>query len=416
LRRIRDFWRDQGGNAAMIFGLAAIPLIALAGGAVDFAYRAKLRNELQSAADTAALAAARLVQDGEMNRDEEPEEIRARARQQAQQMLDAALANLSEAATRVVDISILDSSISISANLDMETSFLGLIGIRTLPARALAEVNLPDPTLVEIAMVLDYSGSMRDADKYIRMRSAAREFIDKVGKDRGDRSKIGIVPFSEFVYANVNSADIRDHPGPYGSENACLRNRDYPYSATNDSPYGAVPASKWPQATVAACDPYVVGDLRAQDLTDDFEELSEDLADMEPVGLTNIALGMELGWHMLSPDRPFDTARPYSDTDVEKILILLTDGVQTVPALGPSGETSTLAADDVTAELCTGAKNAGVRIFSIAYDIDDARVQDLLSGCASGETAYFDARAVADISDVFESIYAQILESAWLSR
>ena len=69
MRRFLDFWRDQRGNTAMIFGLAVIPVLALGGGAVDFAQRARIKGEIQAAADTASLAAARIVQTGQLTRD-----------------------------------------------------------------------------------------------------------------------------------------------------------------------------------------------------------------------------------------------------------------------------------------------------------------------------------------------------------
>jgi Flp pilus assembly protein TadG len=420
VRRLSKFWRDQRGNTAIIFGLAAIPLLALGGGAVDFAHRHQVRAELQAAADTAALAAARILQEGQMDREEDWDVLKAKAEDTANRMLAAALAEVDVAGTPAIDIDLAEDALTISANYDVDTNFLGLIGIETLRAGALAEVNLPDPILVEIALVLDYSGSMADNNKYVRMTSAARGFIGKVKADRSDRSKIGIVPFSEYVYATMpgrylRGTDIADANTPM---TVCLLNRDYPYSATDEAPYTGNDESKWRfiESSEAQCEEYDDGGLRVRDLTSEFDELDNALAGMEPVGLTNIALATEIGWHMLSPDAPLETGRPYTDEDMQKILIVLTDGMQTVSALGPSGETSTLAADGVTAEICDGAKAAGVRIFTIAFDIDTPRIQELLSNCASGPANYFDARESSDISSVFDIIYAQIAESAWLSK
>lgn len=433
VRRFREFWKDQGGNTAIIFGLAVIPLIALGGGIVDFAHRAQVRGELQSAADTAAIAAARIIQLGQLNRAEDQEAVRAEALAAATNILDAALAKYGGSAGASLDIQLDGETIQISTQIDLDTSFLGVIGINELNAKASTAVKLPDPVLVEIAMVLDYSGSMRDSDKYIRMTTAAREFIAKVKGDRGETSKIGVVPFSEYVYTPIATSDVRDTGSGYhdhgdwgggwggwgggstsGVITTCLLNRDYPYSAS-DQPPSSLPASQWPQGDDARCDDYGTANLRVRDLTDDFDGLSDALGTMEPIGLTNIALGMEMGWHMLTPDLPFDTARDFSDPNVQKIIILLTDGRQTVPAMGPSGGVSTDDANETTAELCENAKADGIRVFSVAYDVDIPEVEALLLGCASGGTAYFDA-SVSQISSVFEEIYSQIAESVWLSR
>ena len=82
----------------MIFGLAVIPLLALGGGAVDFAQRARVKGEIQAAADTASLAAARIVQTGQLTRDanweENWEEVRREAERTARRLLSAAIRNL----------------------------------------------------------------------------------------------------------------------------------------------------------------------------------------------------------------------------------------------------------------------------------------------------------------------------------
>ena len=128
-----------------------------------------------------------------------------------------------------------NDGVTIDAHYEMKTSFLGVIGMNTLPVNALAEVHLPAPTLVEMAMVLDFSGSMVTNDKYIRMRDAAIEFINKVKRDRADRTKIGVVPFSKYVYATLPGAMIRGTDAGQATTmmNACMMNRDYPYSATD---------------------------------------------------------------------------------------------------------------------------------------------------------------------------------------
>ena len=54
----RSFIKDKGGNFAIIFGLSLVPLMGLAGAAVDYSRILKAEDRLQSAADAAALAAA----------------------------------------------------------------------------------------------------------------------------------------------------------------------------------------------------------------------------------------------------------------------------------------------------------------------------------------------------------------------
>jgi hypothetical protein len=258
---------------------------------------------------------------------------------------------------------------------------------------------------------------MRDNDKYVRMTDAAVDFVQRVAADRAGTTKVAIVPFSEYVFADIPVTYVRDGGSQVANgAGLCLLNRDYPYSATDEPPSSTMVESQWRLGDDDECDDYRSGGLAVRDLTDDLDSIVTALEGMEPVGLTNISLATEIGWHVLSPEAPFDTARDYSDEHLQKVIVLLTDGMQTVSASGPSGDTSTLAADDVTAEICTSAKATNVRIFSIAYDVDDERVHDLLLGCASSPGSYFDARNVTGISQVFDEIYSQIAESVWLSR
>jgi Flp pilus assembly protein TadG len=415
---LRKFWSAQAGNTAIIFGLAVIPILALSGGAVDLTHRADIRTTMQTAADTAALAAARTVQTGQLGSNPDMNELKSAAEQMAMRVFEAALAESGDQVTADPHVEITEETATVSADFAVKTSFLGLIGIDSLAANAFAEVALPDPILVEIALVLDYSLSMQDNDKYIRMTNAAKTFIKRVADDRGDRSKIGIVPFSQYVYASLPGSAIRDTSGGEANETftTCILNRDMPYAATDETPYSGIPGSRWPRVAGSDCDIYDEHDLGVRDLTDEFQGLSDALSRMRPTGLTNIALATEIGWHMLSPDTPFVTARDYADERVRKILIVLTDGVQTVPAMGPGGDVSVGAANQTTAELCTHIKSAGIRVFTIAYDVDDTAVYGLLSGCASSPGDYHEVDDASAIATVFDLIFAEIVESVWLSK
>ncbi len=57
MSRLRDLIRNERGAAAMMFGLAAVPITLAAGGALDFTRAGLERSELQAKADSAALGA-----------------------------------------------------------------------------------------------------------------------------------------------------------------------------------------------------------------------------------------------------------------------------------------------------------------------------------------------------------------------
>ena len=99
---------------------------------------------------------------------------------------------------------------------------------------------------------------------------------------------------------------------------------------------------------------------------------------------TNIPLGAEFGWNLLDPQAPFEEGQPYAAKTNRKFLILLTDGVQTSRQFGSGNSRSVSNGNQNLLTLCAGMRNAGVTVFTIAYDINDPAVTTLLSSCAPG--------------------------------
>ncbi len=155
------------------------------------------------------------------------------------------------------------------------------------------------------------------------------------------------------------------------------------------------------------CATYASNHLLSKPLTQNFADLKTSVAKMEPIGLTNIALGLDLGWHMLTPGRPFKEANTEDGT--KKIAILLTDGVQTVSAHGNGGAVSIASANANIAESCAAMKADGVEIFTIAFGINDAYTRDLLKQCATAEPNYFEPNAGGDLDAVFEGIFDKLV-------
>lgn len=122
LAKLPAFARDRGGNVAMIFGFSIIPVLGLAGGAVDLHQATRDMAGLQSAFDAAALAGARKAAQGA-----------AAVRLEAQNYLDANLAPRLKTYPVTIDVTDGGKMVRIStASATMPTSFLGVIGMKTL--------------------------------------------------------------------------------------------------------------------------------------------------------------------------------------------------------------------------------------------------------------------------------------------
>ena len=67
-RLISRFFSNQRGNVAVVFGLAAIPILGVAGVALDYTRASHFRSKLQTAVDAAALAGATETSDAAIDR------------------------------------------------------------------------------------------------------------------------------------------------------------------------------------------------------------------------------------------------------------------------------------------------------------------------------------------------------------
>jgi Flp pilus assembly protein TadG len=195
LRRFRD---DRRGNVAMIFAFAIIPLLLLIGMAVDFGQATRVRGELQNATDVAALAVAR---DGLSVTDDKLQGI-------AKKYLDANYtANYPYTLnTLTFDRPTVTAEVTTSAKVS--TTFLQLMGVTQIPVKAYSQTK---GLGVEVAMVLDNSGSMDESaggsKKITALKAAANEFLDVMfgTATSSERFKISVVPFSTAV--NVGPAN-----------------------------------------------------------------------------------------------------------------------------------------------------------------------------------------------------------------
>jgi len=211
-RLISRFGADERGMFAVIFGLMAIVLVATAGAVVDFVTLQQARNRAQIALDAAALALQpRIFETGY-----DEEEIR----QQAQALVIERIADdRITAAVDVIDTDPAEGSLYLEAFLQVPTYFVELVGVPQLSARMASEATRKRLDL-EVAMVLDNSGSMASYNRMTYLKQAAEcatniLFYETVNADCAvvgapeakDNVKIGIVPFTIMVNIGTQFAD-----------------------------------------------------------------------------------------------------------------------------------------------------------------------------------------------------------------
>ena len=408
-QRFAPFWRNTAGNTAILFALAVVPIFLAVGASVDFARYYATQTQLQAALDAGALAGAAMLTgtDGER---------KATA-------LAAFKSNLSGEAEGDATFTIVDGKFVAEASAEMNTSFMVLAGINAMDLAASAEVGMASNKKAEVALVLDYSGSMGEVSgtkvKYIAMRNAAKLLVDDLSAANPDKVKFGLVPFSHHVYTTLPSAYVLGAAG--ANWTGCTQDRQFPHNRKDSTPTAAN-KTKWgqpmaPEHAAWGCAGYVSNNLVMKPLTDDFASLNSQLNAMKPYAWTHIALGVEFGYHLLSPNAPFSEGVSYSNTDTRKFMIVLTDGMQTEPAFGP-GTTRTVAQGESNLEdLCTNAKADGITIITLAFDLDDTTTRQRLKNCSTNPaTDFFVATDDTDLMAAFESIKLAISSEIFLSK
>ncbi len=187
---VRSFARHEGGNFAMTFAIVGVALFGVAGGAIDYTRVMKSRSEFQQAVDEAAIAAAVENRKNGWNK----------AKKAGQDAFAAFFDDNVDAKFKKLTLELDAESNMVRATADAASvnHFLMLAGLKKFDFTVTAEVRYPDYP-VEVAMVLDSTGSMSADGKMTALKSTAKSFVDTLLSAPGSDVKIGIVPFAQYV-------------------------------------------------------------------------------------------------------------------------------------------------------------------------------------------------------------------------
>src|SRR5690606_10335853 len=126
-------------------------------------------------------------------------------------------------------------------------------------------------------------------------------------------------------------------------------------------------------------------------------------------GMTNLTIGISLGSALLSHVAPFeegiDPATQPEDEKTEKIIIALTDGLNTKNRFTEFKSSGHSDVDARNKLACANAKAAGIRIYTILLVSGD---EALLKECASEPKNYSKVSEAAQLLTTFRTIGAEI--------
>ncbi len=401
------FRNDRGGAIAIIFALTIAMVVALVGGAVDYARWLSAKSRTVQAIDAAVLAGGRVLQLGKTD---------AEAVQAAQTYYDENKSSL--LTTDHVTFSVGNNN-EVSAVTDsaVKTTFLGVAGINQLrvreSAKAIIDSGSSAGSHVEVSLMLDTTGSMA-GDKMVALKQAAMDLVNiVVWDDQGTyTSRVAVVPFSEQV--NVGHDPFVAATGynpPGNSDNrSCVQERQGADRYTDAAP-GAGNYFDYYTGT-EACQPQTV----LLPLTSDKQAIEQRINEMQPQNSTAGHIGTAWAWYAVSPN--FNSiwpstgqANPYAMIEqrnrdgrplLSKIVVLMTDGEYNTAYSGDDSATQARAT-------CDEMKASGVTVYTVGFAIPVGGTADeTMQLCATSSEHYYNAEDAAALKSAYRDIALKI--------
>ncbi len=113
-------------------------------------------------------------------------------------------------------------------------------------------------------------------------------------------------------------------------------------------------------------------------------------------------------WNTVWPKDSQPTA--YGTAKVDKIAVLMTDGVYNTLQGAQYGDNSSQATTALTQAkaLCTGMKGKSITVYTVGFNIDSTAAKDMLKNCATSNDHYYDTSGGDALKAAFRDIALKI--------
>jgi uncharacterized protein YegL len=423
------FWRfirRCEGSIAPVAAIAMIPIIGAISAAVDYSRANLARSAMQAALDSTALMLAKEAQTLSAS------DVSAKATAYFKAIFTGA-----ETTDLTVTSSLTNPQpgsyvLHVTGSAKVPTSFTKILGQTEIDISASAEAIWGIKKL-NLALALDNTGSMDSSGKMDALKTAAHNLLATLQKaaQTADDIKVSIIPFATDVnvgpdnvgadwidWSNWEDANGRCSSSWYRSKgscesngrtwtpddhstwNGCVYDRDQNNDIGNAAAVAGTPATLYRAHQASSCPAAMMA------LSEDWTALNARIDAMTPAGNTNVTIGMQVAWQTLTAAAPYNA--PAVATDLDKVIVLLTDGENTQNRW----TSSTSSIDSRTQKICANAKAANVKVYTVRVINGDAT---LLKGCATKPSMYYDVQEADQLNAAFESI-AQNLANLRLSK
>jgi Flp pilus assembly protein TadG len=454
--KLRAFRRSERGTIAVTFALLSVPMFMIAGSGIDLISAQSVHAELQQVADSATLAAAARMP------------VLNETEQQTEQALTGivtayytANAVTSQGATlKDIDVSLdtANDEVEVQISAEVPLSFLPIAGLEKLDLSVSAAAKRARPGPLNLALVLDITESMKfyvsGKAKIDSMKEAATDLVDAIMVHEG--VKVGVTPFLHYVnigtrysgkpWLNVpspTSTNVCSYPNATGcgwGPGTCDGMPCQVYTCSNPGPLVCttqtrnwtgcigVRREQYHGSTADATSVRYSGFVNGWDtacgpsllpLTSSIVQVKAAISGLYYVtaGQTYIPGGLLWGLNMLTPEEPMneaDTVANLEDKDGKRVMVLMTDGINTFSPQNRTGIFTALHAnsvygngtytDNLTSSLCTSIKQQGIIIYTVLFDVNDSAMQQRMRDCASDTGKAFNVSTSAELKNAFSAI------------
>jgi Flp pilus assembly protein TadG len=421
------FLKDRRGGVAPMLALGLIPLVGAVGAAVDYSRANSVRSAMQGALDSTALMLSKDAQSLNTNN-----QLGDKATVYFNALFNRPEASNVQVTPQFNSPQQGSFKLTVTGSASLNTMFWRLMGQDQVNITASGEV-LWGIKKLNLALALDNTGSMDKSGKMTALKEAAHNLLTTLKsaeKTPGD-IKVSIVPFAVDVNVgtgNVNATwiDWTDWeanngtcsnssyhtknkctnnsgvwtPANHNTWNGCVNDRDQNNDVLNTAAVTGSPSTMYRADQADNCPAAMMT------LSTDWTSLNSKIDEMTPAGNTNVTIGMQLAWQTLSPVAPFNA--PAAAPDLDKVLIVLTDGSNTENRWSSSASPI----DARTEKVCANAKADNIKLYTVRVINGNAT---LLKTCATKPDMYYDVQQAVQLNSVFSSI-AQNLANLRISK
>jgi len=439
------FAGDNQGNIAVLFGIAAVPILTFVGVAIDYSRATAARTSMQAALDSTALMLAKDLSDGTIKASEI--DAKAQAYFTALYTYNDAK-SVTVAATYTANTS-QGSTIQMTGSGKVKTDFMNVAGFPNISFNTGSTAAWGNVRM-RVAMALDNTGSMSSDGKIGALRTAASSLVDQLSalaKNPGD-VYISVIPFAKDVnvgasnytqpwidwtdWDNANDrtgtcsdtsytrkSSCESHSKTWTPDHSkwtgCVTDRTQPYDTLSTAPTSGnvptlFPAEEYYENSETYCKPGNTPPLKQiVPLSYDWTSIKATINAMQPTGGTNQPIGIAWAWQSLQQTAPLNAPAEDANYTYKKALIVLSDGLNTEdrwPAYG-NGQTQYGGQIDARQKiLCDNIKAQGITIYAVQVNTGSPGdpTSAVLQYCASTADKFYLVTTASQTLTVFNSI------------